>query len=418
MRAMRDSGHEWIGQIPIAWGLTQAGQCLYQVKDKNDGMIESNLLSLSYGKVKRRDIDARSGLLPESFEGYNIVEDGDIVLRFTDLQNDHCSLRTGLVTERGIITSAYTTVRPINYEMARYLHYALHAFDVRKGFYGMGSGVRQGLKWQEAKYIVLPLPDADSQVRIANYLDEKIADVDNAIAAAEASVEEYTAYLDDITYRTVMGYTSSDLERVDTGVEWLGTIPANWKLVPFRRLYREVSIDNNEGEELLSVYLNRGVIRYSDSDGNQVHKPSESLAKYQLVVPGNLVLNNQQAWRGSVGVSAFRGIVSPAYHVYEQIGSELDNDYANLLFRGPWVPCFTVSSTGVGSIQRNVSKGQLKSELVPVPPINEQLEIVNRITVLQQEVGAIVAYKQSIIEDLQSYKQSLVYEVVTGKREV
>ena len=82
------------------------------------------------------------------------------------------------------------------------------------------------------------------------------------------------------------------------------------------------------------------------------------------------------------------------------------------------MPCFTVCSTGVGSIQRNVSKGQLKSELVPVPPIDEQHEIVNRITVLQQEIGSIVAYKQSIIEDLQSYKQSLVYEVVTGKREV
>lgn len=102
------------------------------------------------------------------------------------------------------------------------------------------------------------------------------------------------------------------------GVEWLGEVPAGWTFAPFKRLYSQVSITNCESEELLSVYLNRGVIRYVDSDGVQVHKPSKSLLKYQLVRPGNFVLNNQQAWRGSVGISIYRGIVSPAYYVFDK----------------------------------------------------------------------------------------------------
>ena len=111
--ATKDSGIEWIGAIPATWKTHTLYQLVTQVKNKNSDLQETNLLSLSYGKIKRRDINSNGGLLPESFNGYNIIEDGDIVLRLTDLQNDHTSLRVGLATERGIITSPYTTLRPI-----------------------------------------------------------------------------------------------------------------------------------------------------------------------------------------------------------------------------------------------------------------------------------------------------------------
>ena len=104
--ATKDSGIEWIGAIPATWKTHTLYQLVTQVKNKNSDLQETNLLSLSYGKIKRRDINSNGGLLPESFNGYNIIEDGDIVLRLTDLQNDHTSLRVGLATERGIITSA------------------------------------------------------------------------------------------------------------------------------------------------------------------------------------------------------------------------------------------------------------------------------------------------------------------------
>ena len=158
----KDSGIEWIGSVPSRWRVHTLYQLVTQVKEKNSNLQEKNLLSLSYGKIKRKDIDSPDGLLPASFDGYNIIEDGDIVLRLTDLQNDHASLRVGLATERGIITSAYTTLRPIDTSNSKYLFYLLHAFDLKKGFYGMGSGVRQGLNYAEVKELRVVLPDQDS----------------------------------------------------------------------------------------------------------------------------------------------------------------------------------------------------------------------------------------------------------------
>ena len=205
MREMKDSSVEWLGEVPAGWGLRQAGQLADQTKTPNEGMTETNLLSLSYGKVKRRDINATDGLLPASFETYNIIEPDDIVLRFTDLQNDQKSLRVGRATERGIITSAYVTVRPFDPSCSRYMYYALHAYDLRKGFYGMGAGVRQGLKWQEAKYIVLPWPGEDDRARIAGFLDEKCAQIDRAVEAKQAVIDELKSYKKSLIYEVVTG---------------------------------------------------------------------------------------------------------------------------------------------------------------------------------------------------------------------
>ena len=146
---MKQSGIDWVGEIPDDWKINQLTQIVSQVKHKNKELKEKNLLSLSYGKIKRKDINTNDGLLPASFDGYNIICDGDIVLRLTDLQNDHTSLRVGRATEQGIITSAYTTLHPVDYDNSKYLYYILHSFDLIKGFYGMGSGVRQGLNYDE-----------------------------------------------------------------------------------------------------------------------------------------------------------------------------------------------------------------------------------------------------------------------------
>ena len=165
-RNMKDSGIEWIGKIPEGWEIKYFVQLFSQVKNKNIGLCEKNLLSLSYGKIKQKSIETVGGLLPDNFEGYNIIDRNDIVLRLTDLQNDQHSLRVGLSHERGIITSAYCSIRVRGAESPNYLYYYLHTFDVAKGFYGMGSGVRQGLNWDGLKYIKILLPPQHEQDRI------------------------------------------------------------------------------------------------------------------------------------------------------------------------------------------------------------------------------------------------------------
>lgn len=420
MRKMKDSGIEWLGNIPASWQLRQAGQLADQTKCKNEGMAEANLLSLSYGTVKRRDINATEGLLPESFESYNIIEEHDIVLRFTDLQNDQKSLRVGRATERGIITSAYTTIRPFDPRDSKYMYYALHCYDVIKGFYGMGAGVRQGLKWQEAKYIVLPYPPRDEQGAIVAFIDEKCAEIDRAIEVAEASIEEYKLYKKSVIFQCVTKGLDPDVPMRDSGIEWIGEVPASWGLVRFKNCYTVHSESGFEDEELLSVYLNRGVIRYGDSDGSQVHKPSASLEKYQLVIPGDLVMNNQQAWRGSVGVSDYRGIVSPAYHVYSpNINFDHCRSYMNYFFRSAMVPTFDVHSRGVGTIQRCIAMQYFLNEaLLILPDLNEQKRIAAYLDEACLSIDGAIESKQQMIEELKAYKKSLIFETVTGKREV
>lgn len=192
---MKDSIIPWIDHIPAHWSVKNLAQLFTQVKCKNTNLYEKNLLSLSYGKIKRRNIDATGGLLPESFEGYNIIEKDDIVLRLTDLQNDHKSLRTGIATERGIVTSAYVTIRNFSENNPQYLHYYLHAFDLNKGFYNVGaSGVRQSLNWDNIRTLQILLPPLNEQNQIVDYINRASTKIDEIKKTYEKKIELFLEY--------------------------------------------------------------------------------------------------------------------------------------------------------------------------------------------------------------------------------
>ena len=171
-------------------------------KFPNKGNIENNVLSLSYGNIKRRNVETNMGLLPESFESYNIIEPNNIVLRLTDLQNDHKSLRCGLVKERGIITSAYVTLElKDTSQCANYFYRLLHTFDIEKGFYGMGAGVRQSLKYDgELCNLYIIKPPVIEQKQIAEFLDKKCSEIDKTIEDKEKLIEKLVEYKKSLIY--------------------------------------------------------------------------------------------------------------------------------------------------------------------------------------------------------------------------
>ena len=178
---MKDSGIEWVGEIPSHWHIHPVYYYFGERKNKNYRLQEQNLLSLSYGKIIRKDINASGGLLPASFNTYNIVEAGDIIIRPTDLQNDKRSLRTGLVKERGIITSAYIDLMPKGEVNSEYYHYLLHSYDIQKVFYNMGNGVRQGLNYSEFSKLMIFSPPLNEQKQIADYLNSKCSEIEAII---------------------------------------------------------------------------------------------------------------------------------------------------------------------------------------------------------------------------------------------
>lgn len=202
---MKDSGIEWIGEIPSHWETYSISQIFTQIKNKNLGMTEKNLLSLSYGNIIRKNINTTFGLLPENFEGYNIIPANSIVLRLTDLQNDHKSLRVGISSEQGIITSAYISLLNNSNHSSRFMYYQLHAFDICKGFYGMGAGVRQGLNWEEVKRLRVAVPDIAEEETIVSYLDTVCLNIDSLIAKKEQIVTELESYKKSLIYEYVTG---------------------------------------------------------------------------------------------------------------------------------------------------------------------------------------------------------------------
>lgn len=181
----KDSGIAWIGIIPRHWEVRSLSQMAKEHFISNKNIHNQNLLSLSYGKIVNKDINTTDGLLPASFDTYQIIEDGNIVLRLTDLQNDHRSLRVGLSTQKGIITSAYLALEVMTHVLPKYLYYLLHSTDIKKVFYSMGNGLRQSLNWAELRKLKCILPPFAEQQAIVDYLKAKTSKIEQYVAERE-----------------------------------------------------------------------------------------------------------------------------------------------------------------------------------------------------------------------------------------
>lgn len=204
----RDTAVNWIKTIPAHWEEKSLIQVAEEQQIKNTGMVEDNLLSLSYGKIINKDIKTTDGLLPSNFEGYQIVYDGNIVLRLTDLQNDHKSLRTGLVTQTGIITSAYSCLKVRHNISPEYLQLQLHVADLCKVFYGMGGGVRQSIGFKEIRKLVIAIPPVEEQQHII----EGVHKIEKPINRAIQNLKDITSELENLKMRLIFDTVTGKID--------------------------------------------------------------------------------------------------------------------------------------------------------------------------------------------------------------
>jgi len=201
----KNSGVDWIGAIPETWEILPLFAAAEENKVKNDGMVCDNLLSLSYGKIITKDMESNFGLLPASFEGYQVVHPGYTVMRLTDLQNDKRSLRTGYVEETGIITSAYLGLIPSERLDGKYFNYLLHAYDLLKIYYGLGSGLRQTLKFSDMKWLPVLIPPMSEQRAIVAHIDIKTAQINGLITNINEQIEKLKQYRQIVIHDAVTG---------------------------------------------------------------------------------------------------------------------------------------------------------------------------------------------------------------------
>ncbi|MDE5619092.1 MAG: restriction endonuclease subunit S [Ruminococcus sp.] len=202
---MKDSSVQWIEKIPKHWNTHPIYYYFEERKNKNSSGLENNLLSLSYGKIARRNINSNDGLLPESLNTYNIIEKDDIIIRSIDLQNDKRSLRTAIAKEHGIITSAYIAMKAAKTINPEYFHYLLYAYDIMKVFYNIGNGVRQGFNFSEFSRLIVFEPTIEEQNEMVTYLQEKCTEIDKTISEKKKQIKTIEQYKKSLIYEIVTG---------------------------------------------------------------------------------------------------------------------------------------------------------------------------------------------------------------------
>lgn len=428
----KDSHIKWIGNIPEHWSVHTLYQLVDQVKNKNYGVQENNLLSLSYGKIKRKDINSNNGLLPASFDGYNIIEDGDIVLRLTDLQNDHTSLRVGISGERGIITSAYITLRPNKIVNSKYIYYLLHAFDLKKGFYGMGSGVRQGLNYDEVKALRVVIPPRKEQEVIVDYLDDQCKKIDSIIMETKESIDEYKKWKESIIDAVTTNGLRKNTCFKKSDIEWIEKIPENWCTARLKNKFsfgKGLPITKENLSETGVPVISYGQIHAKFNTGTGIsnelirHVPDKYLQSHPecLVKKHDILIADTSEDLEGCGNCAYvdrDGDLFAGYHTIILRSIEgRDNKYLAYLFKSNlWRSQIRTRVSGVKLF--SISKKILNTTSLILPPEDEQKEIVSYLDEKCTLIDSVINEKCSLISELESYKKSLIFEVVTGKRKV
>lgn len=412
---MKESELAWVGPIPPQWHRQPLKTLFHQHKKKNRGLVETNLLSLSYGRIVRRDINQRGGLLPESFEGYNIVSDGDIVLRLTDLQNDQKSLRTGLVREKGIITSAYITLRA-NYSInTDYFQALLESYDYKKVFYSMGGGVRQGLNYDDISSLSLLVPPASEQDAIADFIYYKKSEIDRLIEKLRRQVELLEQYRRELIAHTMTRGLNSDVPMRDSGIEWIGETPSTWKTASISLVTDENRAKNADLSEKNLLSLSYGQIIRKDIDLAFGLLPA-SFDSYQIVEPGYIILrmtdlqNDKRSLRSALAKE--RGIITSAY-IGLKVRGPIISKYLAWLLR--FYDLTKVFYSLGGGVRQSASYKEIGKIPILVPPMEEQQKITDYLEEKSTQINSTIEGINRQIELLGKYRKQVINDAVNGK---
>ena len=415
-REMKDSGIEWIGEIPCEWHLEKHKylfSCGKEIVGK--ASVSTQLLSLTTQGVKLKNSDAVGGKLPESFDTYQTVEKGNLIMCLFDL--DCSAVFSGLSPFSGMISPAYKVLKCSEKIIPAFADYWFRfVFDGRK-FKSYAKNLRYTLNYDEFACIPLALPSLQEQQRIAAFLDCKCAEIDSVIANTQRTIEEYKTLKQSIITEAVTRGVRGERPMKDSGIEWIDSIPCEWETIRVKYLLKERNERSVLGqEEPLSMSQKLGLVPTRELD--MVPNMAASFVGAKLTYVDDLVFNKLKAHLGVFSVSKYDGLVSPDYAVYFSTG-KADLKYLEYVFKTPQcIIEFRKKSTGIAAGLTRLYTDGLFSIVLPFPSLEEQAEIVNEINRKCSEMDRLIAAKEQLVTELESYKKSVIYEYVTGKKEV
>lgn len=415
----KDSGVDWIGGIPKSWDHV-ANKRLFRLRKTQVGKRSSeyDLLSLTLRGIIKRDMDNPEGKFPAEFDTYQEVQPGDFVFCHFDVEETPRTV--GLSTFDGMITGAYTVYELKAEADASFLFYFYLNADTDKKLRGLYKGLRNTIPKESFGAFKTPLPPLSEQRGIAAFLDEKCAKVDEAVRIKEEQIALLRERRQILIQQAVIRGLKPDAHMRDSGVDWIGQIPAHWEVVPLKRLFRERNDRSTTGTEtLLSLRMNEGLVPHDDVSDKPIG--ADALKDYKKVFAGQLVMNRMRASIGIFGIVTFSGIVSPDYAIFD-IAPRASGDFFLQLFKtGVMGEQFRNASRGLGTGSSGFMRlytDDFGAISVALPPRTEQAAIVSHINNFSEKIGDAIQLKENQIVALKEFKSSLIDAAVTGKIKV
>lgn len=402
-RQMKDSGVKWIGNVPKDWNIVpikylcsmQAGKTLSSEQISEEGVYPV------YGGNGQRGF----------YTEYNTEGEYLLIGRQGALcGNVHLVEGRFWATEHALVTT------PSNYSDIAFLYYLLVGMNLNQ--YVSSSAAQPGLSVSTISNISTCLVPMNEQKRIAAYLEKQCNYIDGIFTKTSASIEEYKKLKQVMITQAVTKGIHQERSMKESGISWLTQIPEEWTVERGKNLFVETKELSNTGdEELLTVSHITGVTPRSEKNVNMFM--AESLVGYKICHEGDLAANTMWMWQGAIGVSKHEGVISPSYNTYRQRNNEYVSEYLEYLLRiPPLVATYAAYSTGITASRLRLYPDQLFSILFPVPPKAEQIEIVSYLNGKIPEMDRLIQKKEQFLVELENYKKSMIYEYVTGKKEV
>ena len=416
MREMKDSGAKWIGKIPVHWKSNKLKYHLNRKEPKNPGDMTVLSLYRELGVIPKDSRDDNHNQTSEDTSKYKYVKPGNFVVNKMKAWQGSVAVSN----YEGIVSPAYYV-----YEFTdeffdkRYFHHLLRGC-YKDEFMRLSGGMRVGqwdLSSEDLDNTLVVIPPIDEQIKIAEFLDAKCSEIDALVEDIQSQIGTLEQYKRSTIAEAVTKGINRNTDMKDSGAGWLGEIPSHWKTDKFKyRLSR--SEPRNPGNMIvLSLYRELGIIPKDSRDDNH-NQTSEDTSKYKHVKPGNFVVNKMKAWQGSVAVSDYEGIISPAYYVYKFRDASFDKKYFHYLLRGCYKDEFMRLSGGMRVGQWDLSAEDLENTTVIIPPLEEQTAISMYLDKKCSDIDTCVETKKEQITTLEAYKKSIIFEYVTGKKEV
>ncbi len=412
-RKMKDSGIEWIGEIPEGWSIARGKHILTLLQRAvfpTDGVITC----FRDGEVTLRSNRREDGFTVSLKEiGYQGIEPGDLVVHGMD----GFAGSIGISDSRG--KSSPVLVVLDSSQDKKYLMYYLRSMAYNNVFLALSTGIRVrscDLKWNKLADLLYLVPPIVEQHKLVSFLDEKCSEIDAMLSKTRASIEEYKKLKQAVITQAVTKGVRGEREIKESKLPWASKIPKAWNICAIRHIMFECKERTKDGhEEQLSVTQQFGIIKSSDAS---IANPSLSLDNWRIVAIGDIVFNKYKAHSGVFFVSPFSGIVTFNYSVYRCFPNCYAKYFEYQYKTHGCISEFRTRMHGVGnSISPLYTKDLMKIKVV-CPPLDEQKEIANYLDAKCAEIDKLIAKKEQLVKELESYKKSLIYEVVTGKREV